>query len=109
MAQTKESKNYFVVEFRFPFEMKSESDMMKAVEAAQAQFSDQYGFIPDKWNARIFEFSGGEGTVGPQKEYFFSPTGLKIKDIAKNIDMHNERINNDKMGGEGEVSPQQES
>ena len=89
---TKEPKTYFIVEFRFPFEIKTAKDAKAAADKAQEHFSEQYGFIPDLWNARIFEFTFAEGSFGPQNEYFFSPTGMTMKEISKNILPHLEMI-----------------
>lgn len=98
MAQ---DKSYFVVEFRFPFEIKGQhaKSPETAVEEGRKLFEQSYGFFPDRWMARIFEFSVGEGKVGAQAEYFFSPTGLQMKEINKNILIHQERIDNDSDGG----------
>lgn len=107
MAQ---DKSYFVVEFRYPFEIKGShaKSPETAVEEARKLFEQAYGFYPDKWNARIFEFSVGEGKVGAQAEYFFSPTGLQMKEINKNILSHQERIENDSNGGNLSPSEREE-
>lgn len=97
MANTERRKNtktnYFIVEFRFPYEIRGEEDAKKAAEKAQQEFSDQYGFFPDLWKTRVFEFENSEGSVGPQKEFFFSPTGTTMKEISKNYIPHQEKIN----------------
>lgn len=97
MAQTKESKGYWVVEFRFAYEVKlgDTTDPKKVAEKAQQEFSEQHGFVPDLWNARVFRFSSGEGTVGAQDEYFFSPTGTQHKELTKNYKIHQEKIDNE--------------
>lgn len=87
----KEKKKYFIVEFRFPFEVKDQTDPVEAAKVAQRLFNDQYGFQPDLWKARAIEFTFEEGSYGAQREFFWSPTGMTVKDIAKNILPHNER------------------
>lgn len=84
-------KGYFIVEFRFAYDVKEVEDPVAAAKEAQKLFNDQYGFQPDLWNARATEFSFDEGSYGAQREFFWSPTGMTVKDIAKNILPHNER------------------
>ena len=93
----KSDKKRFVVEFRFPVEIKGPEDAKAAAEEGRAYFSQKYGFIPDLWNARVFEYGTSEGEVGAEKEYFFSPTGMQMKEISKNINLHEARIKNESV------------
>lgn len=95
----KETKSW-IVEFRFPYEVKGEEDPKKAAETAQKMFAEQHGFTPHLWFARVIEFSNAERSFGAQKEFFFSPTGTTIKEINKNILPHEERAKaNDESEG----------
>lgn len=87
----KPKKGYYVVEFRFPYQVQDMDDPVEAAKAAQKLFNEQHGFQPDLWNARATEFSFEEGKFGAQREFFWSPTGMTVKDIAKNILPHKER------------------
>ena len=94
----KETK-IWIVEFRFPYEIKDEPDPEKAAKLAQQMFNDQHGFTPHLWNCRVIEFTNAERAFGAQKEYFFSPTGMTMKEINKNILPHEERAKNEQSEG----------
>lgn len=83
---------YFIVEYRFPVKIESVSSVQEAVSRASQIFQNQFGFKPDNWNARIFQYSTDSNTSGHVKEYFYNPNSATYREITKNIAYHSELI-----------------
>ena len=63
--------------------------MSKANDIAEKKF----GFRPESWYARIFEYSGGLDSIGPSAEFFYNPNSVSYREIDKNWESHLEIIN----------------
>jgi hypothetical protein len=85
-------KRYFVVEFRLPFEVDDVTSVPIAVNRAKVMCENMFGFIPENWYARIFEYETDEENVGPFKEYFYNPNSATFREIDKNIGYHKDMI-----------------
>ncbi len=72
---------YFVIEYRFPFQVVTD-DLDEAMTKAGEGFKETFGIVPEKWHARVFEY-GGEDQVGPI-ESFFNPAGNLVFQKDKN-------------------------
>lgn len=83
---------YYVVEFRIPIKVDSVSSVQEAVSRAKQMCENQFGFKPDNWNARVFEFSTGLNVTGHLKEYFYNPNSSNYREITKNIEYFNDII-----------------
>jgi hypothetical protein len=69
----------------------------EAMSIAAQVFSNQYGFKPENWFARIFEYSTDSKVSGPDKEYFYNPNSASAREITKNIAYHNELVKNGEL------------
>lgn len=85
---------YYVVEYRFPIKIDSVASVQEAMSIASQIFQNQYGFKPDNWNARIFEYSTNSNVAGHEKEYFYNPNSSSVREITKNISYHNDLVKN---------------
>lgn len=83
---------YFIVEYRFPIKVDTVNTIQEAMSVASQVFSNQYGFKPDNWNARIFQYSTDSNIAGYVKEYFYNPNSATYREIMKNIAYHAELI-----------------
>lgn len=83
---------YYIVEFRIPVRVDDSDSVQTALSKANRICQHQYGFKPDNWYARIFEYTTGENVVGPFKEYFYNPYSATYREIQKNIGYHNDLI-----------------
>ena len=88
MSQDKESKSYFVVEFRLPISISDEPNPQEAATAAAKIVEKEYGFYPSNWYARVFEYGDLEGGIGVIGEYFSNPTGKTFRKVDQNIEKH---------------------
>jgi hypothetical protein len=77
--------NYFVVEFRFPVKIDSVTTVQEAVSRAKQTCESEFGFKPENWNARIFEYSTDDLQAGHVKEYFYNPHSSTYREITKNV------------------------
>lgn len=84
--------NYFVVEFRLPFQVEDVSTAQVAVSRARAMCENQFGFTPDNWYARVFEYIADDEVEGHVKEYFYNPNSLSLREITKNLEYHSEMV-----------------
>lgn len=82
--------DYYVVEFRIPVKVDSVNSVQEAVSFAGQICENLYGFRPDNWYARIFQYSTGDAKVGHIKEYFYNPNSSTYREITKNISYFNE-------------------
>jgi hypothetical protein len=83
---------YFIVEYRFPITIDSVNSVQEAMSMASRVFSNQFGFKPDNWNARIFQYSTDSNVSGHVKEFFYNPNSSSYREITKNIAYHSEMI-----------------
>lgn len=79
---------YFIVEYRFPIKIDSVNGVQEAISMASQVFQNQYGFKPENWNARIFQYSTDSNTSGYAKEFFYNPNSATFREITKNIAYH---------------------
>lgn len=90
---------YYVVEFRMPIRVESVSSIQEAMSRAHKIFQNQHGFRLDNWFARIFEYSTGDNTAGPVKEYFYNPHSVTYREIKKNVEYFEDLVS------KGELPP----
>lgn len=83
---------YFVVEYRFPIKIDSVNSIQEAMSMASQAFQNQYGFKPDNWNARIFQYSTDSNSPGYVKEFFYNPNSATSREIKKNIAYHEDLV-----------------
>lgn len=83
---------YYVIEFRMPIRIDDSNSVQEALSKANRICQHQYGFKPENWYARIFEYTTGEDVAGPFKEYFYNPYSATYREITKNIGYHNDLI-----------------
>lgn len=83
---------YFIVEYRFPIKIDSVNSVQEAVSMASQVFQNQFGFKPDNWNARIFQYSTDANASGHSKEFFYNPNSATSREITKNIAYHSELV-----------------
>lgn len=83
---------YFIVEFRMPIKIDSVSSVQEAVSMASQVIQNQYGFKPENWIARIFQYSTDSNVPGYVKEFFYNPNSSSFREITKNIGYHNDLI-----------------
>ena len=83
---------YFIVEYRFPIKIESVKSVQEAMSIASQVFQNQYGFKPDNWNARIFQYSTDSNVSGYVKEFFYNPNSATHREITKNIAYHADLI-----------------
>lgn len=81
-------QEYFVVEYRFPIQINSVGSVQEAISMAGQVFQNQFGFKPDNWNARIFQYSTDSNAVGYVKEFFYNPNSATYREITKNVAYH---------------------
>ena len=79
---------YFIVEYRFPIKVDSVNSVQEAMSIASQVFQNQYGFKPDNWNARIFQYLPDSNISGYAKEFFYNPNSATHREITKNITYH---------------------
>lgn len=84
--------NYYVVEFRIPIKVDDSGSVQEVLSKANRICQRQYGFKPDNWYARIFEFTTTDSVVGPFKEYFYNPYSSTYREVTKNHGYHNDLI-----------------
>lgn len=83
---------YFIVEYRIPIKIDSVNSVQEAVSMASRVVQNQYGFKPDNWNARVFQYSTDSNNPGHVKEFFYNPNSATYREITKNIEYHSEMI-----------------
>jgi hypothetical protein len=83
---------YFIVEYRFPIKIESVKSVQEAMSMASQVFQNQYGFKPDNWNARVFQYSTDSNVSGYVKEFFYNPNSATHREITKNISYHADLI-----------------
>lgn len=88
----KRASKYYVVEFRFPLEIRSASSPEEAARKASQKCESKFGFRPHNWYARVFEYAGDDKNLGVTAEYFSSPGGTVFREIEKNFNIHDEYV-----------------
>lgn len=83
---------YFIVEYRFPIKIESVKSVQEAMSMASQVFQNQYGFKPENWNARVFQYSTDSNVSGYVKEFFYNPNSATHREITKNIAYHADLI-----------------
>lgn len=83
---------YYVVEYRFPILVEQVDTPIEATSKAARMCERMFGFKPDNWYARIFEYTTGEKETGPVKEHFYNPSSSSVREIEKNIGYFNDLI-----------------
>lgn len=89
-------ENYFVVEYRFPIKIDDVSAVQEVMSKANRICERQFGFKPDNWFARIFEYSTRQKSPGLVKEYFYNPNSTTYREITKNFDYFSQIIKDGK-------------
>ena len=92
---------YYVVEFRIPIRVDETGTVQEALSKANRICQRQYGFKPDNWYARVFEYTTGENIAGPYKEYFYNPYSATYREIQKNLGYHNDLFKSGKVPDDG--------
>lgn len=87
-------KNYYIVEYRIPIQIDDIGSVQEAMSRAKQICHNRFGFYPDNWYARIFEYSIENEGVGPVKEYFYNPNSSNYREIEANIGYHNDLVKN---------------
>ena len=91
-----DNKNYWVVEYRYAVTI-AEGDSPESVVAEAAEvIKKEFGFRPNNWNARVFEYGASTTVVGPLAEYFCNPNGTKFRKLDQN-DVEHGRMYHDKL------------
>lgn len=85
-------KNYYVVEYRLPIVVEDINSVQEATTRAKRICENKFGFNPDNWYARIFEYSIQNTGQGPIKEYFYNPNSSTYREIESNIGYHNDLV-----------------
>jgi len=85
--------NYYVVEFRYPVEVHDADGVGQAVSKGIRMCERVWGFRPDSWHARIFEYTTGEAIPGLSREFFYNPNSHSYREIVKNIGYHQDMVN----------------
>jgi len=85
-------ENYYVVEFRIPIEIREAEGVSHAVSKASRICERMFGFKPNNWFARIFQYNTGEKQVGVSREYFYNPNSSTYREISKNVGFHNDMV-----------------
>lgn len=88
---------YFIVEYRFPIKIDSVKNVQEAISMASQVFQNQFGFKPDNWNARVFQYSTDSNVSGHVKEFFYNPNSATFREITKNISYHNDLVKNNQL------------
>lgn len=88
---------YFIVEYRIPIKIDSVTSVQEAVSLASQIVQNQYGFKPENWNARVFQYSTDSNVPGYVKEFFYNPNSATFREITKNIAYHNDLVKNGEM------------
>ncbi len=83
---------YFIVEYRFPIKIDSVNNVQEAVSMAGQVFKNQFGFKPENWNARIFQYSTDSNSPGYVREFFYNPNSATSREITKNIAYHKDLV-----------------
>jgi hypothetical protein len=86
-----------VVEYRFPITIERVKSIQEAVSMASQVFQNQFGFKPDNWNARVFQYSTDSNVVGHVKEFFYNPNSSTYREITKNIAYHQDLVKNNQV------------
>jgi len=89
-------ENYFVVEYRFPIKIDDVSAVQEVMSKANRICERQFGFKPDNWFARIFEYSTKQKDPGLVKEYFYNPNSTTYREITKNFNYFSQIIKDGK-------------
>jgi hypothetical protein len=90
------NKSYWVVEYRFPIPVSEASSPEEAAQIAAEEIYKQYGMKPSAWYARVFEYGPSVDEVGPLREYFCNPSGMKFRQLDKN-DIEHQRLYHEKL------------
>lgn len=85
-------KNYYIIEYRIPIQIDDIGSVQEAMSRAKQICHNRFGFYPDNWYARIFEYSIENDGVGPVKEYFYNPNSSNFREIEANIGYHNDLV-----------------
>jgi hypothetical protein len=85
-------KNYYIVEYRLPIVVDDINSVQEATTRAKRICENRFGFNPDNWYARIFEYSIENDGQGPVKEYFYNPHSSTYREIQSNISYHNDLV-----------------
>jgi hypothetical protein len=83
---------YYIVEFRIPIKVDSVNSVQEAVSRAGQMCENQFGFKPNNWYARIFQYVTGVREIGHVKEFFYNPNSSTYREITKNISYFNELV-----------------
>jgi hypothetical protein len=83
---------YFVIEYRLPIQVDDVSSIPEAVSRAKRIVENRFGFAPDNWNARVFEYDPEADVVGHVKEYFYNPHSASFREITKNLEYHKDMV-----------------
>ena len=89
-------ENYYVVEYRFPVKVEDVSTVQEAMSKGNRICERMFGFKPDNWFARIFEYSTRHKDPGTIREYFYNPNSVSYREITKNIGYFSQLVKDNK-------------
>tara|TARA_B100000902_G_scaffold391752_1_gene442958 strand:- start:6998 stop:7330 length:333 start_codon:yes stop_codon:yes gene_type:complete len=91
-------EDYYIVEYRYavkvPANNSNKNTPMLAVSTANSICERTHGFRPNNWFARVFKYSSKDGVPGVDKEYFYNPHGVTIREVDANWLDHEEILKN---------------
>lgn len=89
--------NYYVVEFRLPFQIDDASSPAEAAAKARRILERDSGLDVSSWFTRVFEYSDDYENVGPVAEYFCNPSGTHFRKIDQNVESHERMVEDEEV------------
>jgi hypothetical protein len=83
---------YYIIEYRYAIRIDDAASVVEAVSISNRICEKEFGFKPENWHARIFEYSTQSKDPGVVKEYFYNPYSASHREITKNISYHSDLI-----------------
>lgn len=96
-----DKKSYWVVEYRYAVTVTDGDSPEEAAGEAAELIKKEFGFRPNNWNARVFEYGASTTVVGPLAEYFCNPNGTKFRKLDQN-DLEHGRMYHDNLQKDNE-------
>ncbi|MAG73894.1 hypothetical protein CL620_06270 [archaeon] len=85
-------KKYYIVEYRYAIRVDGISDVESAMSRSNSIAERKFGFRPENWFARIFEYAGGVDDIGPTAEFFYNPHSHSYREVTRNWESHMDMI-----------------
>lgn len=89
-------ENYYIVEYRFPVKVEDVSSVQESLSKANRICERIFGFKPENWFARIFEYSTRQKDPGLVREYFYNPNSSTYREITKNFNYFSQLVRDGK-------------